>query len=237
MTTARLTTFILGVAALVTPARASLTYYCTNGCGNPASDFATEATVTDGLVLTSLIDFTGTLSQFGTVANDEYIDSTTGVEFIAFNSNGTANETFSVSGGQLNTVADNGDTIEIILPADTYGVAVNFTTTFPSGETLCMDPSTATLSSCDSGGTHIASGGSGFVGTLNDNPTPATMTTIWLNPLNDGSADTNLTSFEIATQASESEAPDAATGLTLGTGLVLISLLHRRTRSLRSRQR
>jgi hypothetical protein len=232
MTTARLTTFILGLAALVAPARASLTYYCTSGCANPASDFATKATVTDGLVLSSPIDFTAALSQFGTVANDEYIDPTTQVEFISFNSTGTANEPFApISGGVLYSNA--GDSIEIILPANTVGIAVNFTTTNSGGLNLCVDPTQATLSSCDSNGTFIANGGSGFAGALNDNPSPAAQPSIWLSPTS-GGADIDLKNFEIAT---ESETPDAATGLTLGAGLVLISLLHRRARSLRSRQR
>jgi hypothetical protein len=236
MKKARLTIFILGLSAGIVPARASLTYYCSNGCGGSTAQFTTQATVTDGLSLSSLVDFTGALTQFGSVANDEYIDSTTGVEFIAFNASGTTNKAFAgVSGGNLNLTASSGDSIEVILPASTYGIGFNFTTAFSNGETLCLDPTTSAFSSCDSGGTFITQSSSGFVGTLNDNPAPAPFTTIWLNAQNAGSgASTDLQSFEIATQT---EAPDAATGLTLGTGLILISLLYRRVRLLRAHHR
>jgi hypothetical protein len=56
------------------------------------------------------------------------------------------------------------------------------------------------------------------------------MTTIWLNQLTSGNID--LTSFEIATQG-ESQAPDPGTWLTLGTGLIFIAALRRRTRLFR----
>jgi hypothetical protein len=224
MNMTRLTIFILGLTAAVVPAGASLSYQSSQ------TTFSNQATVTDDLTLSSLITFTGVLSQFGSVANDEYVDPTTGVEFIAFNSNGTANKAFSsVSGGVLSTALNQGDTIEVILPAGVYGVAANFTTAFPSGVTLCMDPTSASFSSCDSGGTFIVDGGSGFVGTLNDNPTPAPMTTIWLNPEGGSEAGTDLQSFEIATQG-DAEAPEVATMLMLGSGLIFIALLRRRTR-------
>jgi hypothetical protein len=225
----------LGLSAAIVPAHASLTYYCSNGCNGTTAQFTTQATVTDSLSLSSLIDFTGTLTQFGSIANDEYIDAITDVEFIAFNSTGTTNKAFTVSGGNLNLPTGLGYSIEVILPADTYGIGINFTTAFSNGDTQCLDPTTSAFSSCASGGTFIANGGSGFVSALNDNPTPAPFTTIWLNAQNAGSgASPNLESFEIVTQA---ETPEAATGLTLGAGLVLISLLHRRVRLLRSRPR
>ena len=218
MTITRLMIFILGLTA----ATFRLTYYSSQ------STFENQATVTDVLTVSSLITFTGTLSEFGSVLNDEYIDPLTGVEFIAFDSTGTTNKAFTVSGGDLNTPS--GDSIEVILPAGTYGIGAYFTTTASNGETVCMDPTPSVFSSCSSGGTFIANGGSGYVGTLNDNPTPAPMTTIWLNQLTSSNID--LTSFEIATQG-ESQAPDPATWLTLGSGLILVAALRRRTRLFR----
>ena len=164
MTATRLRIFILGFTAIAIPAKASLSFEASQ------STFTNQATTTDGLVVSSLFTFTGSLTQFGSVANDEYIDLTTGVEFIAFNGTGTANKAFApISGGDLNTVASQGDAIEVILPAGTYWLAFNFTTVFSSGDNLCVD---TTVSGC-SGGAFIAQNGSGFVGTLNDNPTPA----------------------------------------------------------------
>lgn len=235
MNTPKLTIFILGLSASIVPVNASLTYYCSNGCSGTTSQFTTQATVTDGLTLSSLITFTGTLTDGG----DEYVDLSTGVQFFAFNSSGTSARAFeSVSGGDLNLAADSGDSIEVVLPASTYGVAFNFTTAFPSGDNLCLDPSQSQISSCDSGGTFINENASGFAGALNDNPTPATLTTIWISALNSGSgAAADLQSFEIATMADNSSAPDVATAVTLGAGLILISALHRRARLLRSRSR
>jgi hypothetical protein len=222
MTATRLRIFILGFTAIAIPARASLSFEASQ------STFTNQATTTDGLVVSSLFTFTGSLTQFGSVANDEYIDSTTGVEFIAFNGTGTANKAFApISGGDLNTVANQGDAIEVILPAGTYGLAFNFTTAFSSGDNLCVD---TTVSGC-SGGAFIAQNGSGFVGTLNDNPTPDMLTTIWMHPTT--SAGTNLQSFETATQTQDS-APDAGTMFTLGSGLILIALKLRRYKNSRS---
>jgi hypothetical protein len=216
--------FFLGLLTLAPSARASLTYQSSQ------ATFTNQATVTDALTVSSLITFTGSFSEFGTVNNDEYIDPLTGVEFIAFNASGTTNKAFaSVSGGVLNTAASQGDSIEVILPAGTYGLAFDFTTVFPSGETLCAD---VVVSSCASGGTFVTQNASGFIGGLNDNPTPAPVTAIWLHPIN--SAGTDLIDFEIATQGSQSDtAPDPATMLTLGSGLVLLALLRRRTRLFR----
>jgi hypothetical protein len=232
MTRLRFTIFILGLTAAVVPAHASLTYYCSNGCNGTTSQFTTQATITDDLTLTSLIAFTGALSQFGSVANDEYIDSTTGVEFVSFNSTGGTNVGFaSVSAGDLDVKP--GDSVEVILPGLTYGIGVKFTTSTVNGETLCIDPTTSQFNSCDSGGTSVADGAPGFVGTLDDNPTLAPLTTIWLNQTT--SAATDLQSFEIAEQPAEqsSGAPDPATMLTLGAGLIFIALLRRRPRLFR----
>jgi PEP-CTERM motif-containing protein len=229
MTRPRFTIFILGLAAAIVPARASLTYQASQ------TSFSNQATVTDGLTLTSLITFTGTLSEFGSVTNDEYIDPTTGVEFIAFNGTGTTNKSFTVSGGDLNLPASSGDSIKVILPTGTYGFAANFTTTFSPYESLCMDVSTSTFSTCASGGTVTFANTSGFVGTLDDNPTPATFTTIWLHPQSSGSAGTDLQSFEIAELPADpsSGVPDPATMLTLGAGLIFLALLRRRPRLFR----
>lgn len=225
MTRPRFTIFILGLAAAMVPARASLTYQASQ------TSFSNQATVTDGLTLTSLITFTGTLSEVSGVANDEYVDPTTGVEFLAFSSNGTTHKAFaSVSGGDLNLPASSGDSIEVILPVTTYGFAANFTTTFSPYESLCMDVSTSTFNTCASGGTVTLANTSGFVGTLDDNPTPSPFTTIWLHPQSSGSAGTDLQSFELGTQ---DPAPDPATMLTLGAGLIFLALLRRRPRLFR----
>jgi hypothetical protein len=220
MTKTRLLIFISGLLCVVGPAQATISYY------SSSSSFASDAS-TDSLTTSSTITFTGSLSQFGSVANDEYVDLTTGTEFIAFNSTGTANEAFSIpSGGDLDTPASSGDAIEVVLPTGTYGFGINFSTSYPTGETLCMDSSPGTFSSCASGGVFVTSTGSSFTGVIDD----AGVTTLWLHPLS-GNPGTNLTGFEIATQgSSSSEAPEAGTLLTLGSGLVGLGLVRKRIR-------
>ncbi len=219
MTKTRLLIFISGLLCAVGSARANITYY------SSSSSFASDAS-TDSLTASSPITFTGSLSQFGSVNNDEYVDLTTGTEFIAFNSTGTANEAFSaLSGGDLDTPANSGDTIEVVLPTGSYGFGVNFSTSFPSGETLCIDYSPGTFSSCASNGVFVSSTGSSFAGVINT----AGLTTLWLNALS-GNPGTNLQSFEIATEGSSSSAPEAGTLLTLGSGLVALGAARKRIR-------
>jgi hypothetical protein len=214
---------VLGLGAMAGMARGSTTYQ-----GSQLT-FASQATTTDGLTLSSLITFTGTLTELAgtSVPGDEYLDPTTGVEFLAFNGAGMANVAFaSVSGGKLST--QNGDAIEVIFPSGVdYGFAFNFTTAY-SFETLCVDASPASFPSC-AGSAFITSGNSGFIGALNDNPTPAApLVSLWLHPQSAG-PDTDLQSFEVATQAAGPPAvPETRTMLLIGSGLILIHQLRRR---------
>jgi hypothetical protein len=212
---------ILGLGVIAGSARASITYSTTQ------ANFNNKATTNDGLTVSSPITFTGALTELGGsgVADDEYIDPTTGVEFLAFNSSGSSNVAFaSVTSGVLNTQAGLGSSIEVIFPTGVdYGFAFNFTTAWSGGENLCIDPNT-TFNSCASGGTYIASGGSGFIGAINDNPTPAPLTSVWLALSASGSAGTDLQNFEVA------GVPEGSTNLLIGSGLIGIYLLHRRRR-------
>jgi hypothetical protein len=206
---------ILGLGALI-PASATITYQSSQ------ANFATQATVTDGLTLSSLITFTGTLSTVGGVTDDAYVDPTTGIEFLAFNSTGSANAAFTLTAGHvLDTGTNSGDAIEVIFPTGVdYGFAFNFTTA-ASFNNLCVDTS---IGGCNSGGTVVTTGGSSFVGALNDNPTPAALSTIWMHP-GSFSPDTDLQSFEAG---SESATPDGPTMLLIGGGLIALHFVYRR---------
>jgi hypothetical protein len=226
MTAFRLTIFISGLAALVTPAKASLTFQ------NSQTNWTNQVT-TDTLTASSVITFTsadllndGHTCLNSQLCNDEYLDSTDGVELLALNSGGTGHDLFTLSGGTLKI--NNGDAIEVIFLTDIAGFAFDFTTTKSSGDTACIDLSLPG-SGCASGGTFVANGGSAFLGTINDNPTPAIdLPTIFIHSLS-GSANTNLQDYETAFTATvDSSAPDAGTMLTLGTGLILIALKRRR---------
>jgi hypothetical protein len=221
--------FMLGLGMMAGSARATITYQTS------LATFGTQASVTDGLTVSSPITFTGSLcstapSCANGVIGDEYVDTTTGIEFLAFNGSGSSNVAFaSVTGGVLNTTAGLGDSIEVIFPTSVdYGFAFNFTTAW-SFETFCIDTTTA-FSNCASGGTSISSGNSGFIGAINDNSTPAFMPTIWLALGTSGSAGTDIQSFEVATQSAQSAVPEGPTNLLIGSGLSALYWLHRRRR-------
>jgi hypothetical protein len=214
--------FMVGLGMLAGSARATITYSASQAA------FGTQATVTDGLTLSSLITFTAAnLTTINGVAcgcsDDEYIDPTTGLEFLAFNGSGTTNEAFaSVTAGVLYTAANSGDSIEVIFPTGLDdGFAFNFTTTRNTGDTLCVGTS---VGGCN-GSNFAGQFGSAFIGALNDNPTLAPLTVVWLTT--PGSADTDLQSFEVATQA---PVPEGPTNLLLGSGLSALYWLYRRRR-------
>jgi|HubBroStandDraft_1064217.scaffolds.fasta_scaffold219639_1 hypothetical protein len=220
---------VLGLGLLSGSAQATISYQASQ------PSFSTKATVTDGLILSSLITFTaGNLTTINAIAcgcsDDEYIDPTTGIEFLAFNGSGTSNVAFaSVTGGVLNTAANQGDSIEVIFPTGVdFGFGFTFATTFSSGDNLCVG---TTLGNC-SDNPFASQSGSAFVGALNDNPTPTSLSAIWLFPLNGASPNTDIQSFEVATQTTQSATPEVPTLILIGAGLVVFRLLRRRRRPL-----
>ncbi len=213
----RLAIFMLGFAIIAVPAKASIYYGATTQLA-----FTTRAqSAPDDLTVSSLQTFTGSLTTDGNAANDEYLDPVTGIEFLAFSSNGGTQVAFtSVSGGVLNMATTGGNTIEVIFPAGIdYGFAFNFTTPSSSGDNLCVDTSVANFGNCD-GNVFISQNGTGFVGALDDFGSLTTLNTLWLHPLSGGLTSTDLQSFDVATQGSE--APEPATMLLIGMGLLAI---------------
>jgi hypothetical protein len=207
--------FMLGLASIAIPARATISYQSTQG------SFSFQAGTTDGLTVSpTLITFTGTgLTEStvgtGNVAGDEYLDSATGVEFLAFTSNGMTPVAFaSVTGGALETTPGAGDAIEVLLPSGTDGFAFNFTAS--SFDNLCIDFSVSTFSTCANGGATAPS----FSGLLNDGP-PSTLPTLWIHP-GSFSPGTDLQNFEVAT---ESPVPESSTMFMIGGGLVAMKAL------------
>src|SRR5271167_5011694 len=97
----RLGIFSLGLASIAIPARATISYQTTQ------TAFYNEATTINGLTVSpSLITFSGSnLTEVAGVANDAYLDPTTGIEFLAFNSTGTTHVAFAVTSGVLTTTA------------------------------------------------------------------------------------------------------------------------------------
>ena len=109
------------------PARASFSYYTSS------STFETAAT-TAGDTLSGVLDFATPpgLIAFGSVANSEYIDPATGVEFIGYGGNQTTVQPLSLSGTTLqdgpNSITS-GNSLEIILPANVFALGFTLATT------------------------------------------------------------------------------------------------------------
>jgi hypothetical protein len=204
---------IMGISALI-PASATISYQSSQ------PTFVIQAG-TDSLAVSSLVTFTGALSTLVTT-NDQYIDPLTNLEFLAFNSGGTPISFASITGNTL--IASGGSQVEIVFPAGIdFGFAFNFTTgTFL---TLCED---TTPSGC-SGSAFVISPASGFIGAISDTPTNTPLTALWLHAQS-GSATINIQSFEVATQ-NVASTPDGPTWLLIGSGLIVLPLLHRRRRA------
>ncbi len=218
MAKGRLVFPILGLLCAGWPAQASLSYQTSE------SSFSNRATVTDGLTLSSLITFTSAdLMTVGGVTDDEYVDITDGIEFFAYNSNGTTPESFTVSNGTL--YAGDGDSIEIVFTsASIDGFGFSFTTT-ASSDNLCEGLNVGGGGNC-SNNVFISNGGTGFMGALNDSALPATsLPTLWLYPLT-SSPDTDLEGYYLAGPADE--APEGGTLITLGCGLVVVGTMRMR---------
>jgi hypothetical protein len=215
----------LGLAGLVIPARASLSFYTgTEPATSAISSFDTSAA---GLSLSALSTFaSGNLS--GTP--DIYIDPATGAEFFGFaftsGSNGAAD-----SLGVWSTVLDqnnSGGIIEITLPANTFAFAADIGTISGLGG-YCVgvnEPGFNTGSECDES---FSAGGSNtaFIGLVDTVP----ITNIWIGPLTTGaysSETTKILDFEIGTEGSTT--PDAPTLVTMGGGLMLLGALRWRRR-------
>jgi hypothetical protein len=211
----RLAIFMLGFAIIAIPAKASIYYGA-----NTQLAFTTRAQTTDGLTVSSLETFTGSLTTDGILANDEYLDPISGIEFLAFSQNGSTQQAFtSVAGGVLNMATSGGNSIEVIFPTGIdVGFAFNFTTPSSSGDNLCVDTSVGNFGNCDDN-LFISQNGSGFIGALDDVGSLTTLSTLWLH-VNGLATSTDLQSFEVATQGSS--APEPATMLLIGMGLIAI---------------
>jgi hypothetical protein len=166
------------------------------------------------------ITFTGALINSGA----EYDDSTTLASFFAFRSDATTVDQFTKVGTSLQTTAGLGDTVKITLPANTYAFAVNFTVPSSFG-TFCMEPTDTfnTTTNCTYTATAF-SPNSTFFGIVSTTP----FQTFWVGPSSGVAPTLILNSFEVGTQAAVADTPEVATLLAIGSGLILLYLLHRR---------
>jgi hypothetical protein len=194
---------MLGLLAMIVPARASFTFYTDNGT------FTSDVTA-GGLDGSSITNFNLVSNSF------QYVDIATGITFSAIKSDGTSHDTFTASGNAIKTTTG-GDIIEITLPANVFAFGGNFTT-----------PSTFNNLCFDQGGTGITCGNiqfishntTAFLGLIGNEP----LNTIWIGPTG-GSAITQINDFTVGLASS---APEVNSWIALGTGLILLGFLRRR---------
>jgi len=154
-----------------------------------------------------------------------YTDPTTGVIFYGFNN--TNGDNLTVSSSDLTqTVSGNGTSIEAVLPANTYAIAMVV------GASLFSDPFielVSSPSSLNTGSNDLFqvtinnSSSTAFFGIVSD--TPIASVFIW-NGLS--SSALNIQSFEVGDESGDSATPEPSTYLLIGSGFIGLYFLRKR---------
>ena len=210
---------ILGLAGMVVPVRASMTYY--NGTsGNTQYN---SAVTLAGLTPSALESFGAGYGSL-TAGNSEYSDTATGVNFFSFQSNGTTASTFSTTLPPLRTT-NTTDLFEIVLPANVYAFSVNLVFTSAALADACFEASATFSSTCSGNQEAVWGTGSEFFGVVGDTPFSA----VWIGKSINSSQNPfiEVSTFADATGAAT---PEVRSMLMMGTGLVSLGLLMRRMR-------
>lgn len=201
---------MLGLAGLMEPARATMSFYL----GAGASGNYDSAVLLAGLSPNGPYSFSGVNLETNVATNDEYADPVSGVNFFAFaNSGGNpgAASSFTVSSAHL--IASNQAFIEIALPANVF--AFGFNITVPSGFGIFCG--SVGSPNCDNQFVVTSSSDTEFFGVVSS----TAISTVWISA-NSGIPD--LVNFEDATGTTT---PEVRTALLLGAGLVVLGFLKR----------
>ena len=206
--------FILGFVAMIVPGRASLNFY------TASSETAFNSAVTGLTAPYSLEDFTPSFS------GSDYTDSTSAAQFLGFTgTNGTGLDQMVVTTGTTVLDQSTGNAfIEIIdIPANTYAVGVNISSTGSGFFCAQANVTSFSTSNCENGspsgtGTVYVSSSSNvqFMGVMSSD-TP--ITNFWIGSTG-ASAPLQINSFELFTE--DASAPETSTFLLLGSGLILL---------------
>jgi hypothetical protein len=212
----------LGVAVAAIPASATITYsYCTGGCSATGGSYSAWQSEfgTSGQTLSASNLFTfvsGGLS--GTPAI--YTDSATGTVFNGYN--GSSQDSLTVSGTTLaQSTSGDGTSIEVILPANTYALALEIAGSQGMTPWIAFVSSTSQLTGANEQYQLAVSATPGFYGAVSN--TPIASVFVWTT----GAGTLSIQSFEIGQFASD-PVPETSTFFTLGSGLIGISLWRRR---------
>jgi hypothetical protein len=221
----KLSISVLVLGAACAPASAT-TIYCSNGCSSNNTAAFNSATTS--------FSFPNAPILFSNASGGpEYTDPVSLTEFTEYLSPGTSIDTNGFDGfsgiGNLKTDVG-GDLIEVTLPANVYAFGANLQT--PSGAaTVCIEP-TSTPGSANCNATVATTGSSDteFIGVVSATP----ITTVWLAP-GQNSTTIQLDNFEIGEQseAPPADTPEIATMLMIGTGLISLGVMRRRSAGVR----
>jgi hypothetical protein len=213
--------FTLGFALVAIPASATISYSsCSSGCGSTSGSYATlpSESGASGLTFSSEITFSsGGLSGSPAL----YTDSTTGTVFNAF-SNSTAESLWVTGTALVNSDGGSHGSIQLVLPANTYAIAMSVGTNSSSQPWFALVSSPSNLN----GGAEQyqlvvpSSSSPQFFGIVSS--TPIASLFVWDAS---GSGASNIQSFEIGQEA---PTPESATSLMIGSGLIGLYAWRRR---------
>ncbi len=219
--------FILGIAGMVVPARASLSFNIGSSAGGSLNNaISSWDTASDLNYLSSDIDFTGSLSG----SPETYTDPTTGILFEDFSLSGSTNGTqqsIVLSGTTLESTQDG--IIELTDLGGVYYFAAEFQVQFTSSNLFCIGVNVSSFNqsgNCDETFAAESASDTVFVGVSSTTP----ITNIWIGPGASFTETLEMQNFDVPVSASDASAPDAPTLLLLGTGLLLLGAFRFRRR-------
>lgn len=220
----KLMIFTLGLAGMVVPGRASLSYYTASGSFDAATS---SLSAPYGVEV-----FDPGAGGFSGVT---YTDATSGIEFTGLAaSDGSQTDDLTVSPGTSAIVQQSGGYIEITnLPVNTLAIEINIDVPSSYGF-FCAQANVSSFNCSGSNGTgtvYVSGPGTvEFMGAVSSGASPVAITNLWLGPAS-GNGAPQIDSFEIFTEAT-ADAPERPTLLLLGGGLILLGLMRRRAGAL-----
>ena len=206
----------LTLAALAAPASASISYTsCSSGCTSNSGTYTIWQTSPGSAGLT----FSMSPATFaaGNLVSGVYTDGS-GTLFTGYN--GGIDTLMSVTGSSLLEGANGvGTGIEILLPANTYALAFNFTMTGSSFSTYYEAVGDHNVNGTNYSVNVIGAGSNQFFAITSTAP----ISSIFIGP-NSSAGHLQINDFEIGQAAA---VPEVSTIVLIGSGLVLLGLVRR----------
>ena len=212
----KLQILVLTLAALAAPASASISYTsCSSGCTSNSGTYTIWQTSPGSAGLT----FSMSPATFaaGNLVSGVYTDGS-GTLFTGYN--GGIDTLMSVTGSSLLEGANGvGTGIEILLPANTYALAFNFTMTGSSFSTYYEAVGDHNVNGTNYSVNVIGAGSNQFFAITSTAP----ISELFIGP-NSSAGHLQINDFEIGQAAA---VPEVSTVVLIGSGLVLVGLVRR----------